>query len=403
MPIHAVSEAMQQLLDATRDREGVLADYIPELATADPDHYGLAVVSVLGRSYVAGDVEVPFTVQSVSKPFVFALALADHGLDTVARHVGFEPSGEPFNAISLDAVTGRPANPMINAGAIVTTSLVRAGDPAERFERIHSMLSAFAGRTLGFDERVYRSEAATGDRNRALAYLAKSSGVLVGDVDEAVDVYFRQCSIEVTAIDLAVMAATLANGGVNPRTGATVVDEATARHTLAVMASCGMYDYAGEWMLRVGLPAKSGVGGGIAAAQPGQFGIGVFSPPLDARGNPSRGIAALETLSGDYGLHVLEHPSDARSPVDVRASVAEHVVALRGDIDFVAAERSVHALLEAASQTSTVTLDLSRLTRLRPIGERLLGAAIREIRRDGGTVVILDPADLTALDEISQI
>jgi glutaminase len=403
MPIDAVSEAMQHLLDTTRDREGALADYIPELATADPTHYGLAVVSVSGRSYVAGDVDVAFSVQSVSKPFVFALALMDRGLDAVARHVGFEPSGEPFNAISLDAVTGRPANPMINAGAIVTTSLVHAADPAERYQRIHATLSAFAGRTLGFDEPVYRSEAATGDRNRALAYLASASGALVGPPDEAVDVYFRQCSIEVTAIDLAVMAATLANGGVNPRTQVRVVDEAAARHTLAVMASCGMYDYAGEWMLRVGLPAKSGVGGGIAAAQPGQFGIGVFSPPLDERGNPSRGIAALEALSGEYGLHVLEHPSDARSPLDVRASQDEHVVALRGDIDFIAAEQSVHALLEAAAQVSTVVLDLSRLTRLRPIVERLIGAAIRDIRRGGGSVVILDPAGITILDEVSQI
>ena len=279
--------------------DGAVADYIPELATVDPDRFGIALASVRGHVYSAGDDELAFTIQSSSKPFVYALAIGELGSDVVERHVGFEPSGEPFNAISLDATTGRPDNPLINAGAIVTTSLIPGGDHDARFERIHRFLSACAGHPLGVDEAVFRSEHETGDRNRALAFLARSTGVLGSDVEAATSVYFRQCSILVTARDLSVMAATLANNGVNPVTGETVMHEDVARTTLAVMAMCGMYNSSGEWMVRVGLPAKSGVGGGIVAVKPGQFGVGVFSPRLDdARQQRARRAGARTAVVG---------------------------------------------------------------------------------------------------------
>jgi glutaminase len=286
---------------------GALADYIPELGRADPEVFGIAAVGVRGRVFTAGEAAHPFTVQSISKPFVYALVLAELGLDAVHAHVGFEPSGEAFNALSFDAA-GRPSNPMINAGALVTTSLVGGGSAADRLTRIRSALSDFAGRELGLDEAVYDSERATGHRNRGLAELAKSSGALAGDVDDAVDAYFGQCSVLVTVVDLAVMAATLANGGVNPVTGRSVVPPLVARYTLALMGSCGMYDHSGEWASRVGLPAKSGVSGGIVAASPRRFGLGVHSPRLDGFGNSVRGAAALRALSEEEGLHLLDRP-----------------------------------------------------------------------------------------------
>ncbi|MGW6513531.1 glutaminase A, partial [Streptomyces niveus] len=288
---------------ATLD-EGEVASYIPQLATADPATFGIALTSMGGNHYWSGGVDMPFTLQSVSKPFVYALVLAELGLDEVTRWVGAEPSGEAYNAISLEPGTGRPANAMINAGAIVTTALVPGADEEERFERILDCLGRFAGRRLDVDERVHASESETGDRNRALSYLMRGAGSLPGD-PRGVETYFRQCSVRVTTADLSLMAATLANGGVNPSTGETVVPEPVAVQVLAVMASCGMYNASGDWLLRVGLPAKSGVSGGLIAASPARFGMAVHSPPLDALGNPVRGVAVLRELSARFGLHLM--------------------------------------------------------------------------------------------------
>lgn len=290
------------------DRSGAVADYIPELARADPERLGIALAGMDGGRYEVGDAGVAFTIQSVSKPFVHALALADRGLAGVLDAVGSEPSGRAFNAMGVEPGTGRPANPMINAGAIATTALVRAGSQVERFERIRAWLSAFAGRELGVDEAVYRSEAETGDRNRALGYLVRAAGYLDGDVLGVVDTYFRQCAVLVTTVDLAVMGATLATGGRNPVTGEQVVTGEVAQHVLSVMATCGMYDYSGRWLLHVGMPAKSGVSGGLVAVSPGRFGVGVFSPRLDDRGNSVRGVAALKLASATLGLHLLHDP-----------------------------------------------------------------------------------------------
>ena len=369
--------------------EGKVADYIPELAHADPEVFGIAAVSPGGRSYATGEAERLFSIQSISKPFVYALALEEHGLDVVHRHVGAEPSGEPFNAISLDEL-GRPENPMINAGAIVTTSLIKGEG---RFERIRTALSAFAGRKLAVDEQVYASEVETGDRNRALGYLSSSGGVLVGSVEEAVRDYFRQCALSVTVMDLAVMAGTLAVGGVNPVSGERVVSQRTARHTLSIMSSCGMYDRAGEWGLRVGIPAKSGVSGGILAAAPGAFGVGVFSPPLDEAGNSVRGVAALERLSDDYDLHMFQMPEQPPSPMhSVSRSGDSLDVCLRGEIDFLAAEEVVSRLDEAVDGgVTSVTVELGRVSGFSDAARDLLAAEMEELADAGVGAKMKDP------------
>ena len=284
---------------------GQVADYIPELAKADPAPAALSLATLDGAVYTAGDL-VPFTIQSVSKPFVYALALADSGADAVLSKIGAEPTGDPFNTISLDDVSGRAFNPMVNAGAIVTATLVPGDGPAPSSSTGSSTgCPPSPGAPLDVDEDVYASERDTGDRNRAIAYLMRSAGLLDHDVDDQVEMYFRQCSIVVTARDLAVMAATLANAGVNPTTGEQVIPRHVVAPVLTVMSTCGMYDYAGEWLYRVGMPAKSGVSGAISAVLPGQMGLAAHSPRLDPRGNSVRGVAACEQLSSRLGLHLL--------------------------------------------------------------------------------------------------
>lgn len=397
-----ISRELARLLEtAAADTGGQLCTSIPELANVEPDRFGIAVASVAGRRYRAGDADVAFTLQSVSKPFVFALAVADLGLDTVARHVGFEPSGEPFNAISLEPGTGRPSNPMINAGAIVTSALVTGAHPDERFERILSCLSAFAGRELDVDEAVFRSELATGDRNRALSYLTRAAGVQDRDVHDATVVYFRQCAVRATAEDLATMAATLAAGGRNPLTGERVVPGQVATATMSVMAAAGMYDASGAWLLRVGLPAKSGVSGAIAATQPGQFGIGVYAPRVDVHGHSVRGRRALALLSGEYGLHLLRQPGAARSPVarSVRTGPNRYTIELHGALDFIAVEQVVVDLRAAAAATvgpsPRLYLDVERVTGVHPAAQRLLAAALIDLRADGQHVTISDASLLS--------
>ncbi len=349
---------------------GEPASYIPELAAADPDLLAFSVVGPHGRVRSVGDDAAEFTIQSISKPFVLALALQEHGRERVLSHVGVEPSGEPFNAISLEAGTGRPANPMINAGAIAVSSLVPGDDVDSRTARIVECLSAFAGRSLWVDEAVYASESATGDRNRALAHLLRSHDVLEGDVDTAVESYFRQCSVLATVRDLAVMAATLAFGGVNPVTRRRVIDAAVARDVLSIMGSCGMYDFSGEWMLRVGLPAKSGVSGGVLAVAPSQFGVATYSPRLDAHGNSVRGGLIVETLSERFGMHLLEpHESVAVPAVTIERGEHGRIVRLGGELGFAGTERVVAILRGFADelpQGATLTVDATGLGAAHP-------------------------------------
>ncbi len=300
-------------------QEGNLANYIPELSRADPSAFGLSLVTVTGQVFVVGQAEQLFTIQSVSKPFVYGLALEDHGREEMLRHVGVEPTGDPFNSFTrLERADGKPFNPLINAGAIATTSMIKGDGPAARFNRLLDMLARYIGHPVPVDMPIFTSERATGHRNRAIAWFLMNCGHLGGDLDEALDLYFKQCSVLVTGKDLAMMGATLAAGGVNPMTGERALQQEYVQDLLSVMYSCGMYDYSGEWAYRVGLPAKSGVGGGICIVIPGVCGIGTFSPLLDPRGNSVRGLRALEQFSTDYKLHVF---NSADSYQKLRAAI----------------------------------------------------------------------------------
>ncbi len=295
--------------------DGAVATYIPELSRVDPDQFGIALVTADGHLYEAGQTRTPFTIQSISKPLVYGLVLQDHGRDAVLERIGVEPSGDPFNEILFDDRRNRPFNAMVNTGAIVATSLVQGDSPAVRLERILDLCRALIGRPVAIDEAVYRSEAATGHRNRAIAYLELNNSMIAGDVDAHLDLYFRQCSILTTAADLAFIAATLANGGAHPVTSERALAAEHVRDVLSVMTTCGMYEFAGEWELRIGLPAKSGVNGGIMAVLPGQLGIGVFSPRLDEKGNSHRGIRVCEELAERLHLHLLDFRGHAPSAI----------------------------------------------------------------------------------------
>ncbi|RHA43586.1 glutaminase [Cellulomonas rhizosphaerae] len=285
--------------------DGTVADYIPALADADPALFGLSVVSVTGDSHDVGDADHPFSIQSISKAFVFALVAQDLGHDEVLRRIGVDSTGLPFDSVmALELNGGAPMNPMVNAGALATTSLVPGATPAEKWDRIVAGLSRFAGRPLEVDEDVYASEAATNQRNQAIATLLQSYGSIDADPVEATDVYTRQCSLLVTAHDLAVMAATLADGGVNPLTREQVVDAVACRDVLAALATSGLYEQSGRWLATIGLPGKSGVSGGIITIAPGKGGLATFSPPLDGAGNSVRGKLATQHLSRALGMNI---------------------------------------------------------------------------------------------------
>ena len=283
--------------------EGNVATYIPELGKANPDHFGVAVVGIDGDVYEAGETSAEFTIQSISKAFVFGLAVETHGRDAVLKRVGVEPSGDAFNSLELRS-SRKPFNPMINAGAITDTGMITGASVKERMNKILRLLSDAAGRELRVDEGVYRSEKETGHRNRAIGHLLKNVDLIDGEVDEVLDLYFQQCSVLLNARDLATMGATLANLGTNPVTGKDVLSFDSVRDVLSVMFTCGMYDFAGEWAFRVGIPAKSGVGGGILAVINRQLGIGTYSPRLDSMGNSVRGIRLCTDLAEEMGLHV---------------------------------------------------------------------------------------------------
>lgn len=314
-------DAIQAALDFAYEQGltntgGALADYIPELARVDPDRFGLAMVTVKGRVYERGDVDLPFTIQSVSKAFSYCLAIELAGSKEVRSRVGVEPSGDAFNAIEFDPVSRRPYNPMVNAGAITVTGLLYEAFGNNAFEQVLERYSLAAGHPLELDESVYRSEESTGHRNRAIAHLLCATGALKEPVEPALDLYFRLCSIRVTARDLATMAATLSNMGQNPITGHDAFDLKAVRDTLSVMFSCGMYDYSGNWAYDVGIPAKSGVGGGVIGVVNRQLGIGSFAPRLDAKGNSTRGVKAIKLLSDELGLHAFECMNSGSSFVE---------------------------------------------------------------------------------------
>jgi glutaminase len=296
--------------------EGDLATYIPELGKADPETFAISVVSAEGHVFETGDVHVPFTIQSISKPFTFGMALQELGRERVHERVGVEPSGDAFNSIELQNGTNKPYNPMINTGAITTTALLHAQHRHDAFEHILRHFSAAAGRRLVMDESVYLSERRTGHRNRAIAYLLLNFGLLHEEAEQALDVYFKQCSILVTCRDLAVMAATLSNMGRNPLTGEQVFETPQVKDILSVMFTCGMYDYSGQWAYEVGVPAKSGVSGGVMAVVNRQMGIATYSPRIDKYGNSRRGIEVCVDMAAQFGLHTFNFTNVGSSFLD---------------------------------------------------------------------------------------
>jgi glutaminase len=256
--------------------------------------------------FETGNCDQTFTIQSISKPFTFGIAIDELGHDKVFERVGVEPSGEPFNSIQLETGTNRPFNPMVNAGAISVTAMLHATHGEQTFEYIRSKLSAAAGRQLELDKCVYKSEASTGHRNRAIAHLLLNFGMVHEEAEEALDVYFKQCSILVNCRDLATMAATLSNMGRNPITDDHVYHHSCVKDMLSIMFTCGMYDYSGQWAYQVGVPAKSGVSGGVMAVVNRQLGVATYSPLLDRYGNSVRGIGAFTELAARLGLHAFD-------------------------------------------------------------------------------------------------
>ena len=338
---------------------GNTADYIPELSRVDPSQFGIALASSDGYVHEIGDSSNIFTIQSISKAFVYSLALELVGEEAVNDIIGVEPSGEAFNSIRFQE-DNRPFNPMINAGAIACTALICSVEKSNAFLRIQEIMSRFAGRNLDLDEKVFESENITGDRNRAIAWLLKNNQIIKSDVDQSLITYFKQCSLLVSAKDLAVMGATLACNGINPVTKERVISVRNAIKTMSIMVSAGMYDFSGEWIYKVGFPAKSGVGGGIIATLPSQFGLGTFSPLLDQQGNSVRGIEVCKMISSYYNLHILETEGNISKVIAAKYDL-ENVRSYteRGEYDIQTLKKygSNAFVLELAGSINFMTID----------------------------------------------
>lgn len=413
-PIHSYLEKL--LVDLESVTGGQLATYIPELARADANWLGIAIVTVDGHVYQVGDARQPFTIQSISKALTYGLALEDRGIDAVLAKVGVEPSGEAFNSISLESDSGRPFNPMINAGAIATTGLIADRDGHPPMDRILAAFSRYTGRQVAIDETVYRSESTTGHRNRAISHLLYGHGILDREPEEVLDLYFRQCSILVTARDLAMIGASLANNGVNPVTGVIALREQHVEKVLSIMSTCGMYDYSGQWVFDVGMPAKSGVAGGIMAVLPGQLGLGVFSPLLDAKGNSLRGVEACRRVSRDFRLHLFNVARSTSATV-IRAAYdcaryrsrrqrpapdteflqqrgqRIRVFELRGELMFGATESISQQIVQQIDAIDFLIIDLRRVFEVDAAATTILTALAHELREQGVVVLFSGAKD----------
>jgi glutaminase len=402
-------------------KDGKPYSTIPAMANVDPDNFGIALATVDGQVYEVGDTREEFTIQSISKPFTYGLALEDLGPEAVDAKVDVEPSGDSFNEISLAEGTGRPANAMINAGALTATSLIKGSGGQSSFKRILSTYSAFAGRQLEVSEKIFESELKHGHRNTALAYLLRSFNIIEDDPTPVLEDYFRQCSVLVNCLDLSVMAATLANGGRNPRSGKQVLEIGPVERVLSVMMTSGMYDDAGAWISSVGMPGKSGVAGGIIAVLPGQVGLAVYSPPLDQHGSSVRGLATAQRLSRDMELHfvraartgrsailaaydVTETPSGIRRNDEAADVLREHghrarVIELNGDLLFAGTESMVRELSALEDSVELVVLDLRRTDQVSPVALRMLAKA-RQGMADAGQKLVLIEADGAVAEQL---
>ena len=394
---------------------GKPADYIPELGKVEPSLFGITIATTDGEVYGVGDTQHPFTIQSVSKPFMYGYALNRYGREAVLKHVGVEPTGEAFNSIVLDEVANRPFNPMVNAGAIAVAELMDGASQEQRTANMLALFGDLAGRPLGIDEVVFRSEEATGHRNRAIAYMMLNTGMIKRDPNDVLNLYFRQCSVNVTTRDLAIMAATLANDGTNPITGKKVFQAEYVRDVLSVMNSCGMYDYAGEWAYEVGMPAKSGVSGCIIAVIPGQIGIGVFAPPIDSHGNSLRGIRVCQEISKEFELHAFNNRTNVRSVIRreyrgdlvhsnrLRTPYERQVLARQGDkvavleaqgaLFFGSTEQLLRRIAQLAAETRYVVVDFKRVHLADASAHKLIARAARSIADSGAELVFASIAD----------
>lgn len=418
-----IAAYLQDLLEDVRAVEGgTPATYIPELAKVDPSLCGIAIATVDGTVHGVGDWQHPFTIQSISKAFVYGHALQIHGRERVLKQVGVEPSGDSFNSIELDDVNHRPFNPMVNAGAIATAELIEGANPAERRDALMALMERFAGRPLDLDAATYLSEKETGHRNRAIAWMMLSAGMIEREPEEVLDLYFRQCSLNVSCGDLATMGATLANGGINPVTGVRALEADYVPDVLTVMHSCGMYNYAGQWAYEIGLPAKSGVSGSILAIIPGQGAIAVFSPPIDPRGNSVRGVEACRRIAGTFGLHLFRTHPDPRSVIRIeldgtqvrskrartlreldvlfRAGRRVRVIEAQDALFFGSTERLVRRAGELAREADYLVIDVRHVVSADIAACRLLIAFLDMARANGDRVLFAHLRPEGALAEL---
>jgi glutaminase len=367
------SEIQDMYAGVQTNNGGAVADYIPQLKRVNPEKFGIAVCTVDGQRFSTGDTSDPFCVQSICKPINYSLALEEHGVAAVHRHVGREPSGRGFNELSLTD-DGLPHNPMINSGAIMTCSLLRSRDElADRFDHVAATWRRLSGSSrLGFNNSVYLSERRTADRNFALGYFMREHGAFPEGTDlvETLEFYFQCCSIELDTQSLAVVAATFANAGINPLTNDPVFTPSTVRHCLSLMSSCGMYDYSGEFAFTIGLPAKSGVSGGLMLVIPGVMGVCIWSPRLDSLGNSVRGVAFCKELVTRYNFHVFDSltvgedtskrdPRRKKNEAEITGTMRLLYAASQGDLDELRAALATGCNPNAADYDGRTALHLA--------------------------------------------
>ncbi|MFC0247114.1 glutaminase A [Citricoccus parietis] len=415
-----IQEYLESLLaDVQRLRGGEPYQVHPPGREPNPEDFGICLATVDGRVYSVGVADQEFSIQSISKPFSYGLALADYGFDAVDEKVDVEPSGDPFNQISLAPVTGRPPNAMVNAGALAVASMIRGGGGRSAVRRIVDTYSRFAGRDLSSSRSVFDVEIRHSDRNHALAYLLSSVEVIENDPSRALENYLRQCSVQVTCRDLALMAATLANGGTQPVSGEQVFEIDVVERVLSVMMTSGMYDDAGAWVSSVGMPAKSGVGGGTLAVLPGQAGLAVFSPPLDGHGNSVRGLETCRRVSKDMEMHFVRAARSGRSAVkdtmeisrfpsrvrrtEEEAEVLERygdrarIIEVTGDLFFAGTESLVRAVSELEDGVVFVVLDLRQVYDAGRLARQMITGLQRQLAAAGRELVLVTGEEAPAL------
>lgn len=401
-----VTDYLNELLERNRNHDGgERASYIPELARANPHRFGIAMTTVEGRTYSVGDDNIEFTLQSMSKPFAYAAALDMHGKEYMSERVGVEPSGEAFNELSIEEDSNRPDNPMINVGAIAVHGLLLEKDTPsqERIEYLREFFSRLAGRELTIDQDVFTSELETAERNFAMGHMLKGLSVFDGSAHGVVEGYIAQCAVKVDIRDLSVMGATLSNGGIQPHTGEQVIEPLVARQVLSVMVSAGMYDASGTWFADVGIPAKSGVSGGILGVLPGQLGLGVFSPSLDAKGNSVRGIRVFKELSERMGLHMMDTEAYSYHAVRaVRQVGDELIIELQGRLEFSNAEEILSQLEELEYNCTDVVIDLTRVSEANRVGRHMLLDGLQRLQEEDLQVSLLDPDNILKFKNSAQ-